>query len=72
MATDSLFILLLPGRGSPSEDVYAGGSRIPGRAINSASGTLRQFFLMFYYYYGSYTHLDARFKKKKPQQQLGG
>ena len=48
MATDSLFILLLPGRGSRPDDVYDEvnneGETNPLVTSNSNPGTLRQFF----------------------------
>ena len=60
MATDSLFILLLPGMGSkteaPCDKIIAGGKKLSLGEPHSMSGTLRRFsflfffFLIFYYF----------------------
>ena len=54
MATDSLFILLLPGRGSRPKDAYDEvnneGEVVPLVASNSNPGTLRHFLKIFYYF----------------------
>ena len=55
MATDSLFILLLPGKGSKTEEacdeIIAGGQRLSLGAPHSTSGNLRRFFFFFFIFY---------------------
>ena len=54
MATDSLFILLLPGKGSKTEaacdEIIAGGQRLSLGGPHSTSGNLRRFFSFFLYF----------------------
>ena len=55
MATDSLFTLLLPGRGSkteaPCDKIIAGGERLFLGGPHSTSGTLRRFFFFPFFYF---------------------
>ena len=53
MATDSLFILLLPGKGSKAEaacdEIIAGGQRLSLGGPHPTSGNLRRFYFLFFY-----------------------
>ena len=55
MATDSLFILLLPGKGSKTEaacdEIIAGGQRLSLGGPHSTSGNLRRFFFSLLLYF---------------------
>ena len=52
MATDSLFILLLPGKGSKTEaacdEIIAGGEKLSLGGPHSTPGNLTRFFFFFF------------------------
>ena len=54
MATDSIFILLLPGMGSkteaPCDKIIAGGEKLSLGEPHSMSGNLRRFFFLFFFF----------------------